>query len=100
MALELTSRVRRTTGDFVDVSVDGELVFMNVLEMRFHSLRDTGLRVWQLLDGDESPVTVGTVVAALCEEFEVDADTCLRDMAVLLQELQEAGLVELEGEAT
>ena len=101
MALELTSRVRRTTGDFVDVSVDGELVFMNVLEVRFHSLRDTGLRVWQLLDdGDESPVTVGTVVAALCEEFEVDADTCLRDMAVLLQELQEAGLVELEGEAT
>ena len=101
MALELTSRVRRTTGDFVDASVDGELVFMNVLEMRFHSLRDTGLRVWQLLDdGDKSPVTVGTVVAALCEEFEVDADTCLRDMAVLLLELQEAGLVELEGEAT
>ena len=101
MALESNSRVRRTTDDFVDASVDGELVFMNVLEMRFHSLRDTGLRVWQLLDGgDESPVTVGTVVAALCEEFEVDADTCLRDMEVLLQELQEAGLVELEGEAT
>ena len=39
------------------------------------------------------------VKAALCEEFEVDADTCLLDVAVLLQELQEAGLVELEGEA-
>ena len=27
---------------------------MNVLEMRFHGLRDTGLRVWQLLDGGDS----------------------------------------------
>ena len=39
------------------------------------------------------------VKAVPCEEFEVDADPCLLDVAVLLQELQEAGLVELEGEA-
>ena len=100
MPLELTSRVRLTSDDFVDASVDGELVFMNVLEFRFHSLRDTGLRVWQLLDGDDDWATVGAVVTALCEEFEVDADTCLKDVSVLLEELREVGLVELQGEAS
>ena len=100
MPLELTSRVRLTSDDFVDASVDGELVFMNVLEFRFHSLRDTGLRVWQLLDGDDDWATVGAVVTALCDEFEVDADTCLKDVSVLLEELREVGLVELQGEAS
>ena len=71
--IELTSRVQPTSGDFVDASVDGE---------RFHSLRDTGLRVWQLLGQDDGGVTVGAVVTALCEEFEVDADTCLKDVSV------------------
>ena len=99
MSIELTSRVRRTSDDFVAVPVDGELVFMNVLEDRIHSLEGIGLRVWELLDGDgDSWVEVGAVVAALCEEFEVDAPACLRDVAVLLEELRGSGLVELQGE--
>ena len=99
MSIELTSRVRRTSDDFVAVPVDGELVFMNVLEDRIHSLEGIGIRVWELLDGDgDGWVEVGAVVAALCEEFEVDAPTCLRDVAVLLEELRGSGLVELQGE--
>ena len=99
---ELPSRVRRTIDDFVAVPVDGELVFMNALEDRIHSLEDIGIRVWELLDGDgdgDGWVEVGAVVAALCEEFEVDAPTCLRDVAVLLEELRGSGLVELQGES-
>ena len=38
--IELTSRVQPTSGDFVDASVDGELVFMNVL---VEELREVGL---------------------------------------------------------
>ena len=98
MSIELTSRVRRTSDDFVAVPVDGELVFMNVLEDRIHSLEGIGLRVWELLDGD-GWVELGALVAALCEEFEVDAPTCLRDVAVLLEELRGSGLVELQGES-
>ena len=100
MSIELTSRVRRTSDDFVDVPLDGELVFMNVLEDRIHSLEGIGLRVWELLDGDggDGWVELGALVAALCEEFEVDASTCLRDVAVLLEELSGSGLVELQRE--
>ena len=99
MSIELTSRVRRTSDDFVVVPVDGELVFMNVLEDRIHSLEGIGIRVWELIDGDgDGWVELGALVAALCEEFEVDASTCLRDVAVLLEELRGSGLVELQGE--
>ena len=96
MSIELTSRVRRTSDDFVAVPVDGELVFMDVLEDRLHSLEGVGLRVWELLDGG-GWVELGALVAVLCEEFEVDAPTCLRDVAVLLEELRGSGLVELQG---
>ena len=105
MPVEPTSRVRRTSDDFVAVPVDGELVFMNVLEDRIHSLEGIGQRVWELLDGDgdgngdgDGWVELGPVVEALCEEFEVDASTCQRDVAVLLEELRGSGLVELQGE--
>ena len=35
------------------------------------------------------------VVASLCEEFEVDAATCLKDLAVLLDDLSSVGLAEV-----
>ena len=97
MSVELTSRVRRTSDDFVAISVDGKLVLVHVLEDRTYGLEGIGLRVWELLDGD-GWVELGAVVAALCEEFEVDASACLRDVAVLLEELRGSGLVELQRE--
>ena len=99
MSVELTSRVRRTSDDFVAISVDGKLVLVHVLEDRTYGLEGIGLRVWELLDGDGGGwVELGAVVAALCEEFEVDASACLRDVAVLLEELRGSGLVELQRE--
>ena len=97
MSVELTSRVRRTSDDFVAISVDGKLVLVHVLEDRTYGLEGIGLRIWELLDGD-GWVELGAVVAALCEEFEVDASACLRDVAVLLEELRGSGLVELQRE--
>ena len=101
MSVELTSRVRRTSDDFVAISVDGKLVLVHVLEDRTYGLEGIGLRVWELLDGEgdgDGWVELGAVVAALCEEFEVDASACLRDVAVLLEELRGSGLVELQRE--
>lgn len=44
MAMTLTTRVRRTIDKFVDAEVDGELVFMDVGEGRFYSLKEAGIR--------------------------------------------------------
>ena len=95
MSITLTSRVRRTPDAFVETEVDGDLIFMDVGEDRFYSLKDAGIRVWQLIDDCGGWTTVGALTKALCEEFDVDEEACLRDVGVLLDEMAAADLIEL-----
>lgn len=90
-----TSRIRCSSDDFVDAMVDDEIVFMDIANGWFYSLRDTGMRVWELIKESDSEVTVASVVSTLCEEFDVDPDTCLRDLTVCIQEMSDAGLVKV-----
>lgn len=96
--IRLAHSVRRLDLDaFVHTRVDDELVFMNVGEGRFHAVRHAGIRAWELI-GDRG-TTVEALVKTLCEEYEVDEGTCLRDLSVLLDEMATAGVVAVEGEA-
>ncbi len=58
----------------------------------YHGLNPVAGRVWELL---ETPSTVGQVVDALLEEYDVERERCESDVAALLVALREAGLVEL-----
>ena len=96
MKITPESRVRRTPDNFVNAMLDDDLVFMDVAEGQFYGLREAGLRVWQLIEEVSGTWTqVQELTAALCAEFRVDEEKCLRDLAVLLDELQAVGLVEL-----
>ena len=95
MEITSESRVRRTPDNFVNAMLDDDLVFMDVAEGQFYGLREAGLRVWQLLEDSGAWTQVQELTAALCAEFRVDEEKCLRDLAVLLDELQAVGLVEL-----
>lgn len=95
-AVDPSSRLRRATANFVDAMVDDEMVFMDVSRGWFYSLRETGLRAWELLGEDEAGTTLDDIVSALCEEYDVDRETCVRDITALLNDLVEAGLVEID----
>ena len=96
--ITLAHHVRRLDLDaFVHTEVDGELVFMNVGEGRFYGLRHAGLCAWELI-GDNG-TTVEALVKALCEEYEVDEETCLRDVSVLLDDMTAAEVVSVESGA-
>lgn len=95
MEIGLDSRVRRVGSQFVDSELDGELVFMNILDGEVYGLRDAALRTWKLIDEHGAWTPVDGLVASLCEEFEVDAATCLKDVAVLLDDLSTVGLAEV-----
>ncbi len=96
MTMTPASRVRRTSDAFVDAELDDELLFMDVGKGWFYSLKETGQAVWRLIGDDGAWTTVGALVTALTEEFKVDADACLQDVTVLLEDLSAAGLVELD----
>lgn len=96
MEISPNSRVRRTsTNDFVDAELDGELVFMNVKDGEIYGLRAAALEAWKLIDEGGAWTPVDGLVAALCEEFDVDPATCLKDLAVLLDDLSSVDLAEV-----
>ncbi len=95
MPITANTKVRRTTDDFVQAEVDDELVLMDVERGLFYGLKETGRAAWDLMDEGAGWHSVGALVSSLCGEFEVDEETCLRDLAALVDELEEAGLVEV-----
>ena len=96
MSVSPSSRVRRADSRFVDAELDGEIVFMSVDDGEMCGLRDAALRTWKLIDEGGAWTPVAGLVTSLCEEFEVDAGTCLKDLEVLLSDLSAVGLAEVE----
>jgi hypothetical protein len=67
-----------------------ETVMMNVTAGRYHGLNATASRIWELL---ETPKTIAQVCEQICEEFEVDAQTCETEVLKFVQDLIDNGLV-------
>lgn len=57
------------------------------------SLNDTAAWIWEKA-GEQGEFNVDTLAAALCEAYEVDADTARADVGKLLAQWQELGIVE------
>ncbi len=76
--------------------LDDEVVILDTENGVYYGLNPVAAFIWNRLTG---PVSVGELVAAVLEEFEVDAETCRRDLGQLLSNLISAGLVEVRREA-
>ena len=76
----------------VSSDAGGETVILNLETGQYHGLESVGSRAWGLL---AEGTTVARIHAVLCQEFDVDADTCRDDLMHLLRDLAERGLVEV-----
>jgi hypothetical protein len=70
--------------------VDGETVMFSADQGSYFGLDEVGTRVWELL---EEPRSIDDVCATLLEEYDVEADTCRRDVAAVVEQLRDAQLV-------
>lgn len=70
--------------------IDGELVMLDPSSNAYFGLDPIGHRIWGLL---ERPTTIEEMVLVLVGEYEVDVDTCRRDVVALVDEMLDAGLV-------
>jgi len=75
--------------------LEDEVVLVNLRTNHIYSLNATGSRLWELLD---APRTRAELVEALVGEFEVERATLEHDTDRLLSELEEARLVEHDGD--
>ncbi len=72
--------------------VDGETVMLSVETGKYYSLNTVATRIWALL---AQPMTVDEICAVIVAEFEVDEQTCRRDVIELAAELAADRLVEV-----
>ena len=78
--------------DVLFQEVSGETVLLDLSSENYFGLDEIGTRIWELLNGGSS---VGEVVDALLEEYDTDRKTLESDVAELLENLAEAGLISL-----
>jgi hypothetical protein len=76
----------------VAVEVDRTVVMLSIAQGMYFGLEGVGPRIWALL---ERPRSVAQLCADLMDEFEVDQESCLRDVCAFLEELTDARLVRL-----
>jgi hypothetical protein len=80
--------------DVIAQQVKRETVMMSLETDRYYALDAVGTEVWALL---EQPMSLTDLCAALCEIFDVDLGTCLRDVSSLTETLIGEKLVRVVG---
>jgi len=79
--------------DQISCNVAEEAVILHITTGTYFGLNEVGAAVWNLI---QSPRTVAEIVAELQQRFEVSADQCEADLLRLFQELDQAGLVQIQ----
>ncbi len=80
--------------DIVVSDIDDEKVMMSVEKGQYYNLDTVGSRVWELID---KPIKVSELIDALLLKYDVDRETCERDVLVFLEELHKDGILQVEG---
>lgn len=88
--------VVRLSPDALFQELGGEAVILDLASSTYFGLDAVGTRLWALLQQDASATRACEL---LLQEFEVDAASLEQDIAELLQQLADAGLVQLESPA-
>ncbi|MBW4652681.1 MAG: PqqD family peptide modification chaperone [Kaiparowitsia implicata GSE-PSE-MK54-09C] len=70
----------------------GETIILNLKSGTYYGLNKVGTRVWTLL---QSGLTIKQIYSTLLEEYEVESEQCMVDLLQILNNLQNAGLIEV-----
>jgi hypothetical protein len=86
------SLVRRS-GGLIEAEVDGELIGLEIEQGVCYGFNGTATRIWALI---EKPKRISDIRDALLAEFDVDPETCERELRTVLAELEADGLIAIE----
>jgi hypothetical protein len=95
MKLLSSSRVVAAS-DHVSCELDGEAVILNLADCVYFGLNETALVIWKLI---QTPAYVWEIRDEIVRQFQVEADSCERDILNLLGELQDSSLLRVVSSA-
>jgi hypothetical protein len=80
----------------VSCPLGDEAAILNLKNTVYYGLNPVGARIWNLL---QQPRTIGELLAALLDEYDVDASRCEADLLELLEKMRSEGLIQIRGAA-
>lgn len=80
--------------EIVAGEIDDEIVMMSVEKGAYYALDPIGSSIWELI---ETPIKVSELVDRLLFMYDVERETCERDVMTFLKKLHENGILELQG---
>lgn len=87
--------VERRDG-LIQTEVDGELVALHIDNGTCYGFNLTATRIWALI---ETPKRLSQLERELTAEYDVDPQTCRRELREMLEELRGDGLIDLRPES-
>lgn len=72
-----------------------ELLAVDAQSGYCYAFNETAGRLWELIS---TPATLRDICTQLCQEYDIDPETCLREIGALVQELAQAGIVQADSE--
>ena len=79
--------------DIVASEIDGETVMMSIENGQYYGLDFIGSHIWELI---KTPIKVSDLIDTLLEKYDVDGDTCQRDVLAFLNDLNQDNILVLE----
>ncbi|MGB0652399.1 MAG: PqqD family protein [Thermoplasmatota archaeon] len=89
MSLTSTTVIQRAEGA-LSSRIEDATVLLRADDAVYFHMDAPATAIWELLEGEQ---TVGSLVAALVDRFDVDEATCRADVEAFLAQAKEAGLV-------
>jgi hypothetical protein len=66
---------------------------MSIENGKYYGLDTTGSSIWSLL---QNPIRITDLIDSLLEQFDVDRETCSRDVLTFLEGLKNDGLLQVD----
>ena len=79
--------------DIVASEIDGETVMMSIENGGYYGLDPIGSSVWELI---ETPIKVADLIDILLKKYDVDVETCEKDVLKFLNEINGENILVLE----
>lgn len=80
-------------GDWLAARVGDELVMMSAAKGNYIGLSEVGARIWELI---ETPRTIDSLCETLVGEYDVEPETCRREVDSFLATLVEHDAVAID----
>lgn len=93
MLNEITNNSLILQNKEIDVTdLNGEKVIMNIDKCQYFALDEVGSRIWEIVT---KPIKVNEIICTILSEYNIDNETCEKEVTEFLTELKEVGLIEI-----